>query len=117
MSETERIKSILEHLVGHFAYKDDEGNWWGHDTNLGSRTANFTAAINSIRGQDTYKRQKKVKLKYYKELTLKRDALAKAIWGKNVPLWWKGSRGEWQVLESITEVTASHTQPKNIKGE
>lgn len=103
--DSKEITAILEHLVGHFAYKDEDGNWWGHDTNVGKCTQDFAAAVRSIKGQNLYHRNTKLKLTAYKNLgDIDRTAIAKVIWGNWIPAWWKGSRGEWEILELIAKV-------------
>lgn len=103
-TDTEKIRAILEHLVSHFAEKDENGDWWGFDTNVGNRIPDFTAAINAIKGQNLYHRNAKLKFKYYKELNVDRVAITRDIWGNKVPGWWKGSKGEWDILELISKV-------------
>lgn len=107
-SENKEIRDILEHLVAHFASKDEDGNWWGFDTNLGNREPDIRAAINSINGQNLWHRKvsKKQSFKYYKDVGwLDREAIAKSIWKDKIPKWWKGSRAEWEVLSKIGEAT------------
>lgn len=35
------LQELLEDFAKLFAERDNEGNWWGYDTNLGSQKQNF----------------------------------------------------------------------------
>jgi hypothetical protein len=100
--ENELIK-ILERLVSQFAEKDEEGNWWGFDTNVGARRADFATAIRSIRAfKLRHMRATPKEYTQYKELGyLNRAAIAKAVWGSKIPGWWKGSRAEFGLLSAV----------------
>lgn len=93
------IQKILEEFATNFAEKDEEGNWWGHDTNLGDRHSAFTKARNQISIRRPI--QHEMKSKRVLSGVKRRDKLAQAIWGKNIPLWWKGSTAEYQILEKV----------------
>jgi len=43
------LDEILELLVGNFAAKYKEGDWWGYDTNLGNQEKTFEHAKSAIR--------------------------------------------------------------------
>lgn len=43
------IGQVLEELVNEFAYKDDNGDYHGHDTNLGDMKEEFDQALKEIK--------------------------------------------------------------------
>lgn len=44
----DKLQEIHEALVGNFAAKFKEGNWWGHDTDLGEQKEAFDQAAQAI---------------------------------------------------------------------
>lgn len=103
MSKTDdELEEILIRLVSQFAGRDEEGNWWGFDTNVGTQSIAFAAAKRSIRAFKVRHMPASKRLETYKSLgNINRDAIAKAVWGRNVPGWWKGSTAEFSFLKEV----------------
>jgi hypothetical protein len=108
---TKYIQEALKELVDNFAQYYDEGEdaddpyWWGHDTNLGDQKQAFEKAERVIRAgrrpNDPIKKRATMSsvLPPYRK-----KAIAKAIFGKEVPAYWHGSRGEYDLLEKIMDI-------------
>lgn len=44
----DRVRLVLVSLVTNFAEKDEQGEWWGHDTNLGNQEEAFDQALSEL---------------------------------------------------------------------
>ena len=44
----DRARLVLEELVTSFAEKDEQGEWWGHDTDLGNQEEAFDQALSEL---------------------------------------------------------------------
>lgn len=44
----DRARLVLVSLVTNFAEKDEQGEWWGHDTNLGNQEEAFDQALSEL---------------------------------------------------------------------
>jgi len=102
------IQDALKELVDNFAqYHDDEDEpyWWGHDTNLGNQEAAFAKAERQIlagrKPNDPYRKRATMSSVLPKP---RKIAIAKAIFGKDVPAYWYGSRGEHELLRKIMDI-------------
>ena len=43
-----KLRNILEEFASEFAMKEEDGHWWGHDTDLGTMETVFSQTINKI---------------------------------------------------------------------
>lgn len=97
------IQDALVELVGNFAERDEEGNWWGFDTNVGEQIDAFKKAEAAIvkgrmPAREPYKRKATMSSVLPRH---KKDAIAKAIFGKDIPAYWKNSVAEQQLMTRI----------------
>lgn len=101
----DELQEILERFASNFAQKhtdEEEPYWWGHDTNLGTQSVAFGAAKRSIRAFKVRHMQDPRKFDTFKSMGyINRDALAKVVWGRSVPGWWKGSTAEFTFLQAV----------------
>lgn len=99
------IQDALIELVNNFAERDEDGNWWGFDTNVGEQRVAFEKAERQIvagrRPNDPIKKRATMSSVLPKP---RKVAIAKAIFGKDVPAYWYGSRGEHMLLRQIMEI-------------
>lgn len=102
------IQDALRELVENFAqYHDDDGEpyWWGHDTNLGEQKEAFLKCERKIiagrRPNEPYRRRATMSSVIP---TRRKQEIAKAIFGKDVPGWWRGSRAEYLLLTRIMDI-------------
>ena len=105
------IQEALKELVENFAHYYDEGEdadepyWWGHDTNLGDQKQAFEKAERMIRaGRRPNDPTKKRATMSSVIPTARKNAIAKAIFGRDVPSYWRGSRGEDEILRKIMDI-------------
>lgn len=104
---SKEIRKALYDFASAFAQhhtEDGDDYWWGHDTDLGDMKRYFNAAERRIA------RIKKEQLPHVSKVAVskaisnyKKKAIAKAIWGNSVPLWWYGSTAEYELLRKIVD--------------
>lgn len=100
------IQEALEELVNNFAERDEEGNWWGFDTNVGTKDEAFAKCERRIvagrRPNEPYKKRATMSSVIP---TQRKKAIAEAIFGKGkVPSYWRGSNGEYVLLQKIMDI-------------